>query len=102
MKVRGSRFRSLVRRNVRRHKVDSSQLAAFASGLRKRQMALVYGIEGAAKKADVHMVSELREFGWAVSAASKICRQCIPALPVKYQAPNKHDHLRTIPRAAFE
>src|SRR5881275_1455797 len=63
MKVRGSGLRRLVRRNVRRHKIDSSQLAAFASGLRKCQMALVDGIECAAKEADVH---KIRRASWVV------------------------------------
>src|SRR4051812_7792275 len=54
MKVRSCRLGIFMRRNVRRNKIDSPQLAAIASSSGKRKVALVNGIEGAAKKADVH------------------------------------------------
>src|SRR4029077_7750252 len=56
MKVRSSGLRRLVRRNVRRDKINPPQLTPFTSGSGKRQVALVYGIESAAEKADVHIV----------------------------------------------
>jgi hypothetical protein len=43
-----------MRRNIRRNKVNSSQLAAFASGAGKGEVPVVNGVKGAAKKADIH------------------------------------------------
>jgi len=54
MKIRSCRLGSFMRRNIRRNKIYSPQLAALASRSCKRKVAFVYGIEGAAKKADVH------------------------------------------------
>src|SRR5258708_4541653 len=54
MEVRRDRLSGLMRRHIRRHKINSLQPAPLPRRVCERKMTSVYGIESAAEKADIH------------------------------------------------
>lgn len=50
----------LVRWNIRGYELDASQLKLFLRSIRKRSVAAVNRIEGAAKQADLHRLWQCR------------------------------------------